>query len=84
MQERPLNSRRRSDANVGLPPIPAVRHSRRERQLRGQAPAELRLLGAVPHPNIPSFTPSASASATRASAPCLTRARDQLVWPGGR
>ena len=33
-------------------PIPAVRHSRRGGQLRGQAPAELRLLGAVPHPNV--------------------------------
>jgi hypothetical protein len=34
-----------------LPPIPAVRHSRRGGRLRGQAPGGLRLLGAVPHPS---------------------------------
>src|ERR1700724_3297853 len=39
-------------AKVGSPPIRAVRHSRRGGQLRGQAPPELRLLGAVPHPNV--------------------------------
>jgi hypothetical protein len=71
-------------ARVRNPPIPAVRHSRRGGQLRGQAPAELRILGAVPHPNIPNLHPQHRRQRLPGSAPCRTSAFDQLVWPGGR
>ena len=44
--------------------------------------------GSVPPPYLIRIssvgTPSTFASATRASAPCRTKALDQLVWPGGR
>jgi hypothetical protein len=47
-----------------------LRHSRRGGQLRGQAPAELRLLGAVPHPNVLPRNPQHPPSATRGLASC--------------
>ena len=42
------------------------------------------LIGAVLDPYIIGRDPHTAASAIRGSAPCFTRAFEQLVWPGGR
>ena len=52
-------ARGRTIANVRFPPISAVRHSRREGQLRGLAPAELAPTRGGPSPECPRPAPPA-------------------------
>src|SRR3984893_16695058 len=84
----PTNARCRREGVIGhvagqvpLATISAVRPSRREGQLLGQAPAEPRLLGALYEANIPGGHPQHPRQRPRASAPYRTSALVQLDIP---